>query len=189
MKHLALAVAPALALAALSTGCRNDPVPQAIIDALPADSTPNGPLHRPGQPCLACHDAYGGATQFAVAGTIFALDATGKKVLAAPNIRVTVLDSSNGGGSAIGNTLHACTNASGNFYVLASDATGITFPLSPTAAGLPMVSLIGRDGSCATCHKLPDATSLDAITGAGHDSAGVILVDPSKTDPSCGGSP
>jgi hypothetical protein len=190
MKHTlgsALPLSLALLLSSLSTGCRNDPVPQAIIDGLPADSSPNGPLHRPGQPCLACHDKYGGATEFAVAGTVYALASSGKAVLPAPNIRVTVLDSSNAGGNGTGNSLHVCTNTSGNFYILASDFAGITYPLSPTAGGMPMQSLIGRDGSCATCHKLPDASSLDVITGAAHDSAGVILVNAANTDPSCGG--
>ncbi len=175
-----------VAAALLACGCRNDPVPQAIIDGLPPDSSPNGPLHRAGQPCLACHDKYGGATEFAVGGTVYALDSTGKKLVGvpAPNVRVNVLDSSPNGGAS----LHACSNAAGNFFILASNWTDITFPLTPSAGGLTMQSLIGRDGSCATCHKLPDAQSLDPVAGAGHDSAGVILVDPSKTDPTCAGS-
>jgi hypothetical protein len=170
----------ALAAAALA-GCRNDPVPQAIIDSLPPDSTPDGPLHRAGQPCLVCHDKYGGATEFAVAGTVYALDATMKQVVPAPNIKVTIVDSNSG------NSRNACTNAAGNFFVTAAKWPDITFPLTPTAGGLTMQSLVGRDGSCASCHKLPDATSLDPVTGAGHDSPGVIVVDPTKTDPTCAG--
>ncbi len=181
--RFSVVVVVAALAAGLACGCRNDPVPQAIIDGLPPDSSPNGPLHRPGQPCLACHDNYGGATEFAVAGTLFALDSTGTKLVPAPNITVNVLDSSPNGGSS----LHACTNSVGNFYILSSNWTDITFPLSPTAAGLSMQSLVGRDGSCATCHKLPGPTSINAVTGAGHASAGVILVDPTKTDPTCGG--
>ena len=176
-----------LASAAVATGCRNDPVPQAIIDGLPADSSPNGPQHCAGQPCLACHDKYGGATEFAVAGTVYSLDATMKNLVPAINIKVTVVDSNSG------DSRKACTNAAGNFYITADNWTGITYPLTPTAGGQTMVSLIGRDGSCATCHRLPDAStvggSLNPVTGAARDSAGVILVDPTKTDPSCMSAP
>jgi hypothetical protein len=174
----------AIVAALLASGCRNDPVPQAVIDSLPPDTSPNGPTHRAGQPCLACHDKYGGATEFAVAGTLFALDSTGTTIVPAPGLTVNVLDSSPNGGSS----LHACSNSVGNFFILASNWSDITFPLSPTAGGVPMQSLIGRDGSCATCHTLPDANSLNPITGAGHASAGVIIVDPTKTDPTCAGS-
>jgi hypothetical protein len=181
MSRLVLALL--LASAALATGCRHDPVPQAVIDGLPADSSPNGAQHRGGQPCLACHDKYGGATELAVAGTVYGLDPTMKMRVPAANIKVTILDSNNG------NSRKACTNAAGNFYITADNWSDITYPLTPTAGGLTMMSLVGRDGSCASCHKLPDGTSLDPVTGASRDSAGVILVDPTKTDPTCMGAP
>ena len=58
------------------------------------------------------------------------------------------------------------------------------------AAGRPMRSLIGRDGSCASCHKLPDDDSFDPVIGTARDSAGVILVDPTVVDVEvCGGAP
>jgi hypothetical protein len=174
-------------------GCRNDPVPQAIIDGLPADSTPNGPLHRAGEPCLACHDSYGGAAPFVFGGTVYSLDATTMKLLPVPNIRVSVLDSSGPcstgqpqtPGETCGATLKACSNGAGNFYVEAAGVTPVTFPLTPTAGGVAMQSLIGRDGSCATCHQLPAPGS--TVTGASHDSAGVIIVDPAQADPTCNG--
>ncbi len=165
------------------TGCRNDPVPQAIIDSLPADSTPNGPLHRAGQPCLACHDTYGGATQFAVGGTLYGLADGGAALVPAANVQVTILDSNNG------DSRQACTNAAGNFFILAADWGDITFPLTPSAAGSTMVSLVNRDGSCATCHRIPALStpgeSLDPVTGAAHDSAGAVLVDLAMTSPNC----
>jgi hypothetical protein len=169
-------VAPSVA------GCRTDPAAQSIIDSLPPDSTPNGPLHRAGQPCLACHDKYGGATELALAGTVYALDATQTKIAPVPNIRINIVDSNNA------NSRKTCTNAAGNFFITAESWPDITYPLTPTAGGVPMVSLVGRDGSCATCHKLPSSTSIDPVTGSGHDSAGVILVDPTKTDPTCTGA-
>ncbi len=57
-------------------------------------------------------------------------------------------------------------------------------------AGRAMTSLIGRDGSCASCHKLPTKDSFDPLLGTAHDSAGVILVDPLAVDvETCGGAP
>lgn len=170
-----------LAAAVLACGCRHDPAAQAIIDGLPPDSAPNGPQHRAGQPCLACHDKYGGATELAVAGTVYALDATKTKIVPAPNMRVVIVDSNNG------DSRKTCTNAAGNFFLTAASWPDITFPLTPTVGGITMTSLIGRDGSCASCHQLPDAASLDPVTGAGHGSAGVILADPTKADPTCNG--
>jgi hypothetical protein len=48
-----------------------------------------------------------------------------------------------------------------------------------------MQSLVGRDGSCATCHKLPGPDSLDVQTGASRDSAGVILTGVIPADGGC----
>jgi len=176
-----------VALLTVAAGCRNDPVEQAIINSLPADSSPNGAEHRAGQPCLVCHDAYGGATPFAVAGTVYGLDATTKALVPAANINVTVLDSNSG------DSRKACTNAAGNFYILAANWSDLTFPLTPTAAGLSMESLVGRDGSCASCHALPGASTTggpqDPVTGASRDSAGAIVVNPAMTDPNCMSTP
>jgi hypothetical protein len=168
-------------LASMSLSCRHDPVEQAAINALPADTSANGPLHRSGQPCLLCHDSYGGATPFAVAGTVYSLDSMGKTVVPAPRIRVTVVDSNSS------DTRYSCTNSAGNFYITSWDT--ITFPLSASAGGASMQSLVGRDGSCATCHTLPDATSLNPLTGAGRASAGVILVNSNDIDPTCPETP
>jgi hypothetical protein len=175
MKH------PLLLACLLLAGCRTDPAAQSIIDTLPPDSTPNGPLHRAGQPCLACHDKYGGATELAIGGTVYALDAAKNTIAPLPNVRITIVDSNNA------DSRKTCSNAAGNFFLTAASWPDITFPLTPTAGGIAMASLVGRDGSCASCHQLPGPTSLNAVTGAGHDSAGVILVDPTMTDPTCAG--
>lgn len=188
LRLLDLPVLPAIAAVSLvCTGCRNDPAAQSIIDSLGPEKGAPGPEHRPGQPCLACHGSYGPASQqFAVAGTVFSLDATMKAIVPAKNVRVTIVDSNKS------NSRKACTNAAGNFFILADSWTDITYPLSPTAGGLAMQSLVGRDGSCASCHRLPDtvpdrgANSLNPVTGADHDSAGVILA--TQVDPTCGGS-
>jgi hypothetical protein len=180
MKRLDLLAS--LVLAALAASCRYDPAAQDVIDALGPETGTPSETHRPGQPCLACHSKYGGATpEFVLAGTLYSLDVNTKKLVPANNIQVLVQDSMNV-------TFKACSNTAGNFKVLREDGTDPVFPLSPTAGGRPMLSLTGRDGSCASCHKLPDPNSvdtLDPVTGAGRSSAGVILVDPTQTG--CGG--
>ncbi len=174
-----LAACLAAAFAAGLLSCRNDPAENDIIDALPAETGTPSATHRPGEPCLACHTGYQGAQpQMAVGGTIFGLDKTGTKVVPAPNIMVEILDSAQ-------TTRRACTNEAGNFYILQDDWKDITYPLSPYAGGTQMISIVGRDGSCATCHKLPDKDSLDQITGRARDSAGVITVDATQVDKRC----
>ena len=186
LASLALRLAPLLA-GALATGCRYDPVPaQIIADLGPETGTP-GATHRPGQPCLACHDAYGGATPaLAVAGTVFMLDASMTKLVPAKNVRVNIVD------SAMGGSRHPCTNAAGNFMINTVDWADIVYPLTPVVGSHPMTSLIGRDGSCASCHRLPDPRStdlnMDKVTGASRDSAGVVLVGAAEVDPACNGA-
>jgi hypothetical protein len=175
-----LAAAAPLLLAAAS-GCRYDPVPQALINSLgPEHGTPNE-LHRPGQPCLACHSPYQGATPlFAIAGTVFTTDKASGQLVGLGQVLVQAIDSN-------GEVRKKCTNSAGNFFVAQSDWMDIEFPLRAeaglSAGGLSMQSLIGRDGSCATCHKLPDSSSLDMVTGKSQDSAGVILVPATAVDP------
>jgi hypothetical protein len=181
MKPRALILIPLFA--ASIAACSYDPVPASIIDGLGEEKGTPDENHRPGQPCLACHSAYGGAEpRFAVAGTLFSLSPDQSSLVPAPNILVTLLDSA-------GQPRKSCSNQGGNFMVLADNWEDITFPLGVEvpAAGRPMVSLIGRDGSCGSCHKLPDDDSFDPILGTAHDSVGVILVDPTVTDAMCGG--
>lgn len=174
----------AIFAASAAVSCRHDPVAQDVIDALGDEKGTPSASHRPGQPCLACHSKYGGAKpELAVGGTVYTLDPMTKKIAPAKNIRVIIQDSSENGGT----TRRACTNAAGNFFVAKENWQDIVYPLTPTAGGITMVSLVGRDGSCASCHKLPDESSLDSITGAGRNSAGVIIVDGAAVDPDCGG--
>ena len=58
--------------AAIVASC--DPVHEQQKDALGGETpgVPKGPLHRPGQPCIVCHDgAFGDPPEFSIAGTIF----------------------------------------------------------------------------------------------------------------------
>jgi hypothetical protein len=136
-----------------------DPVHNDQIDALggEAPGVRTGPLHRPGQPCTTCHDgSFGSPPEFSVAGTIF-LNATDTT----PAVDASVVLK-----SADGATFTATTNRAGNFYMTPADFTP-RYPMlvSVIANGITvkMVSEIGRDASCGTCHKDPAGP-----TSAGH---------------------
>lgn len=165
---------------ASASACRYDPVPQALIDSLGEETGSPGPTHRPGQPCLACHSTYEGATPaMAVGGTVYTQDEMGV-LIPAPRVIVTITDTS-------GDSRKACTNSAGNFYIEKSDWEDVAFPLAVTAGDRKMRSLIGRDGSCATCHKTPAAGV--AGVGATFDSPGVVIVSPDAIDTTCPGGP
>jgi hypothetical protein len=141
--------------------CSFDPVhDEAVSDLGPeAPGVPQGPLHRPDQPCLVCH-----ADTMSVAGTIHAaLDDTAPLA----NVTVTVTDSK-------GTMATSTTNAAGNFYV-EQDAWQPVFPIHAQISLAPKTAVmsteIGRDGSCATCHVAP-ATRI---------SAGLVYLVPSAS--------
>ena len=163
--------------AALSTSCRYDPTPQEIIDALGPETGAPGATHRPGQPCLACHSGYAGAKPaMAFGGTVYTTDATGGLGPAA-GVEISILDWA-------GVPKKVCSNTAGNFYLEKADWKDPAFPLTVKAGANPMTSLIGRDGSCGSCHKPADpdgAPVHDPVTGANFDSAGVIVVDVKDT--------
>jgi hypothetical protein len=119
-----------------------------------------GPLHRPGQPCLLCHDGeLGDPPEFSIAGTVF-LQPTGTKAVNRATVELHGADDS---------TLRLVTNAAGNFYVSANQFKPV-FPLEVKVdyqnEVTTMHSVIGRDGSCAGCHSDP----------AGSDSPGHVYV-------------
>lgn len=175
-----LLVALSLLLGTLTVGCTHDPVPQAKIDELPEESGDPSAQHRPGQPCVLCHSTYEGAEpELALGGTVYGIGADGKPE-AAPNRYVVIIDSA-------GDFRGICSNDAGNFFVKKEDWSEIAFPLTVQVGESRMRSLIGRDGSCATCHGLPNDDALIPSTGASRDSAGVILVDVSQPDINCGG--
>ena len=140
-----------------------DPVHEDAVLALGGE-TPGvrpGPLHRPGQPCLLCHDgAAGDPPAFGVAGTIFDTPSSRSPVSEAD---VHLTDSS---GSL---PRDLTTNAAGNFYVPANEWTP-QFPLSvaikPPSGRDVFMHTLANDGSCATCHTDP----------AGPDSPGHVSV-------------
>jgi len=150
-----------LVTAPLVLGC--DPVHDDAIAALgpEASGVRRGPLHRPGQPCLLCHDgATGDPQRFSVAGTIF--ESAGSLV---PVVGATVVVTDATGSTK---TLPA-TNAAGNFYVTPSQYDP-TFPVQvmvhgPSGQVVTMQTLIEGNGTvlpngaCASCHFDPSGPS------------------------------
>jgi hypothetical protein len=109
-----------------------------------------GPLHRPGQPCLLCHDgASGDPGAFSMAGTIYL---GGNTLDPAIGATVTLV-------AADGATASATTNAAGNFYLTPSTFSP-RFPVHVQSVEMGGVSVamhshIGGNGSCAGCHADP----------------------------------
>ena len=157
------------ALVALLALASCDPVRSDAVASLgpEAAGVRPGPLHRPGQPCLLCHDgALGDPQRFTIAGTVF--ETLGDKV-AAVGVDVTLVDS-----KASSITLR--TNASGNFYTTA-DQYDPSFPIQASVQGtagatVRMQTLIEGNGTvepngaCASCHFDP----------AGQDSPGHVCM-------------
>jgi hypothetical protein len=143
----------ALVLLGLVGACSGDPVHDDLVTRLGPESSsvPPGPTHRPEQPCLACHGGSGPAsTQFSIGGTAF-IDTPGGKVPANGSV-VTLIDA-----NAV--TATASANEVGNFWIPQSQWAP-TFPVHVVGVGYgsttyAMVTHIGRDGSCASCHVDP----------------------------------
>ena len=159
MRLVPLARGLVLATALLAAGCA-DPTQEARIAALgPEDPLLRpGPLHRPGQPCLVCHDG-GAASLFSAGGTIYR-DRQG----ATPAADATVLLV-----DAAHTAIAVKTNCAGNFFVPARSFA----PTMPLWASLrlgeeriDMESPMHKDGDCAACHGDP----------AGPTSAGPVFV-------------
>jgi hypothetical protein len=153
-------VLAALLALACSSGC--DPVHDDAVAALggEAPGVGHGPTHRPGQPCLLCHDgAFRDPPRFTVAGTVFR---TPGDRIAVVGATVTVVD-------ARGATIDLETNSAGNFYSTPGQYEP-TFPLqvSIRAPGGPVVHMqtliegngtIEPNGACASCHFYPPGPS------------------------------
>jgi hypothetical protein len=129
--------------------CTLDPVhDKAVADLGPeAPGVSPGALHRPNQPCLTCHDGSTASTM-SVAGTVYGVLDDARPLEGAT---VTLTDTP-------GTVFTATTNAAGNFYVMKSAWEPI-YPLHVEVAlediSVTMSTIIGRDGSCASCHTDP----------------------------------
>jgi hypothetical protein len=114
-----------------------------------APGVPEGPLHRPGQPCVTCHGGEGpGESEFSVAGTVYLFFYD--PVVPAPAVTVLIQDIN-------GVAVTIPTNEAGNFYISAKDWQP-TFPLKTEIRfgkiKKQMQTNIGRAGSCGDCHKM-----------------------------------
>jgi hypothetical protein len=162
-----------LALLLLLALAACDPVNRDAINALPGDApgVRNGPLHRPGQPCLLCHDGQiGDPSEFSVAGTIFEHPGS---LVAADNASVSLTD-------ANGSSYSKTTNAAGNFYITPGEWSPV-FPISNVSvlgrgARTPaiMLSDIGRDGACAGCHFDPAGPASSGHVSLSSDDGGTL---------------
>jgi hypothetical protein len=163
-----------LGFIALLGSCDLNPVhDDAVADLGPeAPGVPPGPLHRPGQPCLVCHDGSTATPALSVGGTVYAVLGSGT-ALSGVTANLT---------GENGATFAATTNAAGNFYVLQSDWQPV-YPLRVNlvygAITSTMSTIIGRDGSCATCHVDPPSRI----------SAGRVYLAPSQALLPEGGGP
>jgi hypothetical protein len=154
MKRLC-AFAIVVVLSGASSSCI-DPVHSDDVSALGPEEqgVREGPTHRPGQPCRACHGGQGpGKPEFTIAGTVYLSRGSG---LPAVGTTVEISDSTN---SMVLKTL--VTNEVGNFYISTDDwKPGPTFPLfirlrdgrADVAGVKEMQTPIGRNGGCAFCH-------------------------------------
>ena len=160
-----LLVPTVLAMAASMAACA-DATHEQQVQALGGEAAgvAPGPEHRPGQPCLVCHGGEGPASSsFSVAGTVYAVF---KESAPAVGAQVQIED-------ITGAVFRSPTNAAGNFYVTTSQWQP-TYPtqmqVSLMAASNQMLTHVGRDGSCATCHQ----------SSSGPSSPGPVYV---ATDP------
>lgn len=152
----------ALLLSCVSLLGACDPVHDDAISALGGE-TPGvrkGPLHRPGQPCILCHDgAIGDPQRFSVAGTIFQTPAA---KVAAAGVTVKLTD-------ANGASIEVATNAAGNFFLTPEQydpvvpmqvvvfSGGTTAKMQTVVAG--NLAEEPNNGSCASCHFDPAGPS------------------------------
>jgi hypothetical protein len=166
-------VSAALALVAPLASCDADPVHTSAVDALPGEAAgvPQGEFHRAGQPCVLCHGGEGPASQqFALAGTVFYGPGAGSPLVGVGNVQVLLEDDSRA-------QYTATTNCVGNFTVKPGDWPGHPqYPVIVRVVGEPkqtlldvaMQSHIGREASCAGCHRTPTSDNPFETPGVVH---------------------
>lgn len=150
-----------ISLLALAAGCIGTTPQEELADQQGDDPVEDGPTHRPGQRCLACHgEEYTPGDQvFVLAGTVYrrAEDSTG---LLGAEVEVT---------DDRGDLFTVESNRAGNFMVSIGEvdedrrdegwlglARAPAFPLHVKVryAGTEqsMRNVVHREGSCAACH-------------------------------------
>jgi len=160
-------------LVLFASGCFNPVDDDLVAEQGPeVDGVGEGPLHRYGQKCFACHGGSGIAPEMAFAGTVFAVPNEDIPVAGAT---ITITD-------ANGDSRSTPSNCAGNFYVL-KEAWDPVYPLrAEIECTLPngetrrslMGTRINRDGGCASCHERGEAT---------FESPGQVYCLPEQPDP------
>jgi hypothetical protein len=145
----------ALAAGSVATLACGNPVHDDVVAALGPENpnVPPGPLHRPGQPCLACHGGEGPASlQFSVGGTVYAVRGQLRPAIG-PCVQIEDIEGRY--------WTSAPANTVGNFFVNESDFAP-NFPIRMALVSCDtgsifqqMQTLSARDGSCADCHSYP----------------------------------
>jgi hypothetical protein len=135
-------------VAAGCTACYDPVHLDAVADLGPeTPGVPVGPNHRIGQPCTTCHGGAGPAKlELSVGGTLFTVRG-GAQPLAGGVVTVT---------DPLGDSRTLTSNPSGNFYVAKGDwdpAFPLSIVLEAEGVRKTMLTNIGRDGSCANCHR------------------------------------
>lgn len=121
-----------------------DPVADRAVERLGPEG-PEGPsaMHRPGQPCTACH-------AYSISGTVFAGPTSN---VGAQGVRVLLVDAL---GTSPPASKPVVTNRVGNFWVTKEEWQPV-FPvkvkIAKGAKEVVMRGEIGRSASCATCHE------------------------------------
>ncbi|WP_394822901.1 hypothetical protein [Pendulispora albinea] len=156
-----------LALAASAASCTDPVIDEAIAKLGDEPASPGpGPNHRPNQPCVLCHQPAGTAnSHFAVAGTIYDV-ADPKAAKGVEGVQILMVDAA--GTSPRGNVF---TNKSGNFFVRDTDWPDLQFPfhvkINKDGNNKLMTSHVGREPSCAGCHR-------DPVKGVSNDRFGAV---------------
>ena len=168
--RLSLGGALGLTIGLLSAGSScGDPVRDELVKSLGPEKAgvPPGPMHRPNQPCLACHDEEGGEEPLlSVGGTIYQDPIS---TIPVGDVAVSIFDS-------MGRSFVATTNCAGNFMVRSSEfapAYPIWLELDAGKIHRSMDTASFREGSCAACHADP----------AGGTSAGHVYIIDDPMDP------
>ena len=153
MRLVAILSLSIVAAAALS--CAN-PVHTDAVAAQGGDSSGEfngispGPTHRAGQQCMVCHGGDGPGPNFSFAGTIYI---TRGQPDPAVNATISITDENN-------QTHDLISNDVGNFYITKDDWDA-EMPANVKVSWTdstgrksdhPMISRIGNNGGCATCH-------------------------------------
>lgn len=156
-----------------AAGACGDPTIDSVIDGLGPEQrgVPQGPTHRPGQPCVTCHQGAGpGEPSFSLGGTVYQDDA---QLLPLQGASVELAD-------AEGRVFSTLTNCAGNFYVEADDWQP-TFPVwVQVRLGdlvTDMETPIYRERSCATCHAAVPSPELTLPVYLSEDPLGLPVED------------